>query len=335
MATVFSSVELDLSSASQLVSAKNTMDSLAFVAATMPMSGLGAISGTSVCGRRFGGYQESATNPRQTSHFNVVRMAAGGRKFLVGGNWKCNLTKSSIKELCAAFNDAGPVDNDSVEVVVAPPAVYLQMTREELRSDFATGAQNCWIDKGGAFTGETSAEMIKDCDADWVILGHSERRHTPSLKELDDIIATKAAYAVKTGLKVIYCIGELLEEREAGTTMNVCVGQLKALASKLQGSDWDSVVIAYEPVWAIGTGKVATPQQAEEVHLEVRKWLASNVDPSLAENMRILYGGSVSAGNCKDLAKLPDIDGFLVGGCSLKKEFLEIIDSHKIAAAAV
>lgn len=259
-------------------------------------------------------------------------MSADLRKFLVGGNWKCNLDKAQIAELVGVFNAAGAIDSSHVEVVVAPPSLYVESTRAALRGDFEVAAQNSWTGKGGAFTGELSAEMVKDVGAGWVILGHSERRHLPIIKETDAVIAEKAKYAVGAGLKVIYCIGELLEEREAGTTMDVCVEQLEALKAVLTEDEWASVVIAYEPVWAIGTGKVATPQQAEDVHLACRAWIAESVSKDVASHIRILYGGSVSGANCEDLAKLPDIDGFLVGGCSLKAEFLEIIDSHKVQA---
>lgn len=260
-------------------------------------------------------------------------MVASSRKFLVGGNWKCNLDKAAITDLVAAFNTAPAIDKDSVEVVVAPPSVYLDSTRAQLRADFATSAQNVWISAGGAFTGELDAKMVKDVGGTWTILGHSERRHLPVIKESDETIATKAAYALtEAGLSVMYCIGELLEEREAGNTLAVCERQLAALSTAI--SDWSNVVIAYEPVWAIGTGKVATPEQAEEVHVAVRAWLENNVSKAVADSTRILYGGSVSPSNCEELAKKPNIDGFLVGGASLKPTFLEIIDSYKSALTA-
>lgn len=265
-----------------------------------------------------------------------MTMSAGApRKFLVGGNWKCNLDASSVAELCATLNAGGPIDDADVEVVVAPPFPYLMTARELLRSDFHVSAQNCWLGKSGAYTGEVTADMIKDCKSDWVILGHSERRNLPLLKETDEAIAEKTAYAIRAGLKVMFCVGELLEEREAGKTLDVCVRQLLPLTKAIEQSEWANVVIAYEPVWAIGTGKVATPDQAEEVHKELRTWISSNVSSDVGDAVRILYGGSVNENNCGDLAVLPDIDGFLVGGCSLKKEFLDIIDSHKSAAAAV
>lgn len=303
----------------------------AFLAATAPFA---ASASSTFGGQCLASRPATSRAPPAAAVGASVRMSADLRKFLVGGNWKCNLDKASIASLVGTFNDAGSIDSDHVEVVVAPPSLYVESTRTALRDDFQIAAQNSWLGKGGAFTGEVSAEMVKDVGADWVILGHSERRHTPILKENDAQIAEKAAYAISNGLKVIYCIGELLEQREDGTTMDVCVKQLEALTAVLSEEDWANVVIAYEPVWAIGTGKVATPDQAEEVHLACRAWIAKSVGQDVADHVRILYGGSVSGGNCKDLAKLPDIDGFLVGGCSLKEEFLEIIDSHKVQEGA-
>lgn len=244
------------------------------------------------------------------------------------------MSKASISALVADFNAAPQLDTASVEVVIAPPAPYMDITRNALRPDYAVSAQNLWINSGGAFTGEMSAAMVKDVGGTWTILGHSERRHHPVLKESDETIAEKAKFAIsEEGLGVIYCIGELLEERESGTTMSVCETQLAALAKA--DVDWSKVVIAYEPVWAIGTGKVATPEQAEEVHAAVRDWIAKNVGKDVADSTRILYGGSVNPGNCQELATQKNIDGFLVGGASLQPGFLEIIDSYKAALAAV
>eukprot|EP00871_Galdieria_phlegrea_P005588 jgi/Galph1/602/GphlegSOOS_G5317.1 len=249
------------------------------------------------------------------------------RKFLVGGNWKCNGTKSSIEELCQALNKGDSIASSPVEVVCTPPAIYAQFAREKLRSDFQLGLQNCWIGKGGAYTGEIAAEMIKDMGFNWVILGHSERRHIPELNEGDETIAKKVEYAQSVGLNVIACIGETLQEREASKTAEVNERQLAAISAKVK--DWKKLVIAYEPVWAIGTGKVATPEQAQEVHSLLRNWLKKNVNAEVAESTRIIYGGSVNGKNCGELAKQPDIDGFLVGGASLKPEFLDIVGSFR------
>ncbi|CAD5183334.1 triosephosphate isomerase, chloroplastic [Musa acuminata AAA Group] len=262
-------------------------------------------------------------------HRGVVAMAGTG-KFFVGGNWKCNGTKDSITKLVADLNDA-KLEND-VDIVVAPPYIYADQVKQSLTDRIEISAQNCWVGKGGAFTGEISAEQLIDIGCKWVILGHSERRHI--IGEDDQFIGKKAAFALSQNLKVIACIGEKLEEREAGKTFDVCFQQMKAFADSI--SNWMDVVIAYEPVWAIGTGKVATPQQAQEVHAALRDWLKKNVSAEVASFTRIIYGGSVNGSNCSELAKQEDIDGFLVGGASLKgPEFAIIVNSvtsKKVAA---
>lgn len=167
--------------------------------------------------------------------------------------------------------------------------------------------------------------MLKDVGADWVIIGHSERRQI--FGESDELIAEKTVFALSQGLKVIACIGETLQEREAGQTEAVVFRQTKALAALIK--DWTNVVLAYEPVWAIGTGKTATPAQAQEVHAALRKWLTENVSPEVSAALRIQYGGSVTAANAKELGSQPDIDGFLVGGASLKPEFVQIVNARQ------
>ncbi|KAL7257451.1 hypothetical protein ACSBR1_003697 [Camellia fascicularis] len=255
---------------------------------------------------------------------------AGSGKFFVGGNWKCNGTKESISKLVSDLNGA-KLEPD-VDVVVAPPFVYIDQVKNSLTDRIEIAAQNSWIGKGGAFTGEISVEQLKDIGCKWVVLGHSERRHV--IGEDDQFIGKKAAFALSEGLGVIACIGELLNEREEGKTFDVCFQQMKAFADAVPS--WDNVVIAYEPVWAIGTGKVASPQQAQEVHVAVRDWLRKNVSAEVASKTRIIYGGSVNGGNCAELAKQEDIDGFLVGGASLKvPEFATIVNSvtsKKVAA---
>ena len=199
------------------------------------------------------------------------------------------------------------------EVVVAPPALYLLQVREALRSGIEVAAQNVFDKPNGAYTGEISVEQLKDSKINWTILGHSERRTI--LRESDETVASKTKYATENGVSVIWCCGESLEEREAGRTVEVVTKQLDALKAKI--SDWSRIVIAYEPIWAIGTGKVATTEQAQEVHKAIRNWL-SGVSAKVADETRILYGGSVNEKNCAELSKQPDIDGFLVGGASLK-----------------
>ncbi|KAL9141018.1 hypothetical protein ABFS82_14G075200 [Erythranthe guttata] len=249
-----------------------------------------------------------------------------GRKFFVGGNWKCNGTTEEVKKIVTTLNEAEVPSEDDVEVVVSPPFVFLPIVKTLLRSDFSIAAQNCWVRKGGAFTGEISVEMLLNLGVPWVILGHSERRLV--LNESNDFVGDKVAYAVDQGLNVIACVGETLEQRESGSTMAVVASQTKSIAERV--SSWSNIVLAYEPVWAIGTGKVATPSQAQQVHLELRKWLNDNVGAQVAASTRIIYGGSVNGANCKELAMQPDVDGFLVGGASLKPEFVDIIKSATV-----
>lgn len=245
------------------------------------------------------------------------------RKFFVGGNWKMNGNKSSIDGI-VKFLTEGPLDPNT-ELVVGCPSIYMQYVVSKVPQSVGVASQNCYKAASGAFTGEISPAMIKDIGAEWVILGHSERRNV--FGETDELIADKVAHALSEGLKVMACVGELLEEREAGKTQEVVFRQTKAIADKV--SDWNKVVIAYEPVWAIGTGKTASPEQAQEVHEQLRKWLTDNVSADVSKKTRIIYGGSVTSGNCKELAKKADVDGFLVGGASLKPDFVQIINAKQ------
>lgn len=234
-----------------------------------------------------------------------------------------NGNKAGIDGILKFMSD-GPLDANT-EVVVGCPPIYLDYVVQKAPKTIGVAAQNCYKVASGAFTGEISPAMIKDIGAAWVILGHSERRNV--FGESDQLIADKVAHALSEGLSVIACIGELLEEREAGKTQDVVFRQTKFIADKV--SDWSKVVLAYEPVWAIGTGKTASPEQAQEVHDQLRKWLKDNVSADVAAKTRIIYGGSVTSGNCKELAKKPDVDGFLVGGASLKPDFVQIINANQ------
>ena len=209
------------------------------------------------------------------------------------------------------------------EVVVCPSQVYLKTVKDGLRSDIGVGAQDCWTQGNGAFTGETSADMLVDMGVGWVVVGHSERREKG---EGDAEVAAKAKYALDKGLKVIACCGEPLANREAGTTNEFVFPQIKAYVDALSKEDWKNVVIAYEPIWAIGTGLTATPEQAQDTHAAIRQYLGEIAGADIAANTRILYGGSANAKNAPDLSSKEDIDGFLVGGASLKPEFADIIN---------
>jgi len=227
------------------------------------------------------------------------------------------------KSLVKVLNEA--TLDPSTEVVIAPPTLYLVPFLESIRKDIKVAAQNCYVKNSGAFTGEISPAQLHDLKIPYVILGHSERRTL--FHESSDFVAQKTRAALDAGLSVILCIGETLEEREAGKTVAVVGTQLTAVVEVLKEADWSKIVIAYEPVWAIGTGKTATTTQAQETHHEIRNFLSKSVSSSVAESTRIIYGGSVTAKNCNELSKEPDVDGFLVGGASLKPEFVDIINA--------
>ncbi|PWN26620.1 Triosephosphate isomerase [Jaminaea rosea] len=244
-------------------------------------------------------------------------------RFFVGGNWKMNGTLSSGKELISTLTGAKLDPN--TEVVIAPPALHLLGAQQALQgSKIALAGQNAYHKASGAFTGEISVSQLQDASIPWVILGHSERRTL--FHESDADVAEKTAAALSSNLSVILCVGETLEQREANESINVVVRQLDAVLSKVP-QDWSKIVVAYEPVWAIGTGKVATPEQAEEVHAAIYKWAGEKLPKGQAEDLRVIYGGSVAAKNCKELANKPSIHGFLVGGASLKPEFVDIVNA--------
>ncbi|KAI9731025.1 MAG: triosephosphate isomerase [Cirrosporium novae-zelandiae] len=245
------------------------------------------------------------------------------RKFFVGGNFKMNGSIKSITDIIDRLNKSQTDPN--TEVVISPPSLFLLLARQRLDNRFEVAAQNVFDKPNGAYTGEISTEQLKDGGINWVILGHSERRVL--LGEKDSFVASKTEAALDRGLSVILCIGESLEQREANQTIQVVTTQLRAVADRV--ADWSNIVIAYEPIWAIGTGKVATTQQAQEVHDAIRQWLGETISQETADKTRIIYGGSVSEKNCRELAKEDDIDGFLVGGASLKPAFTEIINARK------
>ncbi|MCJ1229365.1 triosephosphate isomerase [Toensbergia leucococca] len=233
-----------------------------------------------------------------------------------------NGTIKSITQIVDSLSNASL--DPKTEVVIAPPSLFLLLTREHLRKGIEVAAQNVFDKPNGAFTGEISAEQLMDSGIGWALAGHSERRVI--LGEDNSFVSCKTKAALDAGLGVILCVGETLEQREANRTIEVVTTQLKAVSERIK--DWSKIVIAYEPVWAIGTGKVASTEQAQEVHAAIREWLTSIVSKEASDATRIIYGGSVSDKNCKELAKQKDIDGFLVGGASLKPAFFDIINSH-------
>jgi triosephosphate isomerase len=250
------------------------------------------------------------------------------RKPFVAGNWKMSTDSHTGVELVERIA-SGSVETagQSVTVAVFPPFVYLQAVAKALSSSsIAVGAQDMYFEPKGAFTGEISASMLKDVGCLYCLCGHSERRHV--IGESDELINKKVAAAIAGGLLPILCVGELLEEREASQTNEVVTRQVKEGLAGLSAEKLQAVTIAYEPVWAIGTGLTATPEQAQEVHDFIRKLLGQMYDEEIAEEIRILYGGSVKPGNAADLMSQKDIDGSLVGGASLKADdFLAIIQA--------
>lgn len=246
-----------------------------------------------------------------------------GRKFFVGGNWKCNGCEEQVNDLVGILNKGRTYDD--VDIVVCPPAIHLKSVKASLSPLYKVCAQDVSLNDQGAFTGDITADQYMDIGVTHTLVGHSERRTIHG--ETSEQTALKAKKALASKMKVIACIGETLEEREAEKTMDVLFSQLTPFVEKYTPEDWKDTVIAYEPVWAIGTGKVATPEQAEEVHKGIREWLAENVSEKIAKETRIIYGGSVNENNAAEIGANPDIDGFLVGGASLKGSFIDIINA--------
>jgi triosephosphate isomerase len=250
------------------------------------------------------------------------------RKPFVAGNWKMNTDSRTSVDLAERIA-SGYIDSagHSATVAVCPPFVYLQAVTKALgASSIAVGAQDIYFEANGAFTGEISASMLKDVGCIYCLCGHSERRHV--IGEKDDLINKKVTAAIGGGLLPILCVGELLSEREASQTNDVVARQLKKGLSGLNGEKLSAVTIAYEPVWAIGTGLTATAAQAQEVHEFIRTLLGQMYDQGLAEEIRILYGGSVKPSNAAELMSCKDVDGVLVGGASLKADdFVAIIEA--------
>jgi triosephosphate isomerase len=240
------------------------------------------------------------------------------RRKIVAGNWKMNLDRAQARALTDAVVRRA-AEGGGTELVLCPPAVYIDtVAAAAAQSPVAVGGQTVHDKASGAFTGEVAPPMLVDMGCRYVIVGHSERRTLCG--ETDTIVNAKVKSALAVGLTPIVCVGETLEEREAGRTEEVVAGQVRGSLAGLSAADIGRLVVAYEPVWAIGTGKVATPQQAQEVHAVIRGVLATLASPAVAATVRIQYGGSVKPDNAADLAAQPDIDGALVGGASLKAD---------------
>jgi triosephosphate isomerase len=247
------------------------------------------------------------------------------RKKIVAGNWKMNNNLSEGVNLAKSVNQQ--VSENEVTVVLCTPFIHLTEVAKIIdKKNLFLGAQNCANKESGAYTGEVSASMIRSTGADYVILGHSERR--AYYGETDQLLAEKVDIALANKLTPVFCIGEVLEEREAGKHFEVVKAQLNKGLFHLSSTDFSKLVIAYEPVWAIGTGKTATPDQAQEIHKVIRDHIASKYGAGIADEISILYGGSCKASNAAELFVNPDVDGGLIGGAALNAEdFLGIINA--------
>ena len=247
------------------------------------------------------------------------------RKPVIAGNWKMNLTLDEGISLVNSLD----IKND-VQVIVAPAFVNLYPINEliaEKKLNIEVAAQNVFYEDSGAYTGEISVKMLKAINICNVIIGHSERRDI--FKETDDILKNKLNKAVESNMNVIFCVGEHLEDRDAGNAEEVVLNQLDIAFSDITINDMDRITIAYEPVWAIGTGKTATPDDAEAMHSAIRNKILNKFNSDVAENIRILYGGSVKPENISELMSMPNVDGALVGGASLKAESFNDIINYK------
>jgi triosephosphate isomerase len=248
------------------------------------------------------------------------------RTKFIAGNWKMNTTKSSAVELAKAV--AAGVSGGGVEVGIAPPFVYLHAVHQTIRgSNLLLGAQDAYFEKNGAFTGEISIEMLKDVGVQFCLAGHSERRHV--IHEPPELIAKKSAAIYASGLTLVHCVGEKLDQRDSGKTFPVVQAQLEEI-DPAKTDDPRRLVIAYEPVWAIGTGRNATDGQAQEVHLFIREFIEMKWNKDFSDRVRIQYGGSLKPENAKGLLRQNDVDGGLIGGASLKADsFLAIVNAAK------
>jgi len=262
-------------------------------------------------------------------------LSTAARRPIVGGNWKCNpASASKLPELIANINAC---DTSKCDVYVCPTPLHVALCTGKFTNGAQLAPQNANFAGCGAYTGEMAAEQMVDMGIKWCLIGHSERRGEfglPTPKESNELIAdTKLGYLLSKGINVILAIGEPLPVREQGIdkVLEFCVEQLKPAVAHFKAAGADKIVIAYEPVWSIGTGVTASPEQAQETHAALRMWLAANVSPAFADAVRIQYGGSANAKNAPDLSAQPDVDGFLVGGASLKPEFADIVAA--IAAA--
>lgn len=248
------------------------------------------------------------------------------RKFLIAGNWKMNCGPSETRHLLGGLKKRQSRITDNLEVLVFPPTISLTTASDVLGDhDIFLGAQNVHFEDNGAFTGEVSTQMLKEAGCSYVIVGHSERRQY--FGETDKTVNAKVLKALADGLKPVVCVGESLDQRKKEVHKQMVTKQVQAALNKVADSMVKDVVIAYEPIWAIGTGETASPEQAQEMHEMIRKVVADQFNENAASAMQILYGGSMKPHNAEELLSQPDVDGGLIGGASLKAEsFSDIID---------
>lgn len=251
------------------------------------------------------------------------------RKHIVAGNWKMNLNLQEGVELAKELNETLKKEKPNCDVIICTPFIHLATVAPMLDREVITlGAENCADKAKGAYTGEVSAEMVKSTGASHVILGHSERREYYG--ETPEILKGKVQLALRNNLEIIFCVGESLEQREAGQQNEVVKAELEGSVFNLSAEEFKHIVIAYEPIWAIGTGKTATAEQAEEIHAFIRSTIEEKYGKDMAAQTSILYGGSCKPSNARELFSKPDIDGGLIGGAALKAaDFLGIIDAWK------
>ena len=251
------------------------------------------------------------------------------RKKIVAGNWKMNMNLHEANALYTELKSSKEELSSDVQVIIAPPAIYLGLFSQSKEDGIALCAQNIYFESNGAYTGEVSAEMLKDLGVDYCLVGHSERRAL--FGESNQDLKKKVDALLSVGITPIYCCGETLEERESGDAFDVVGSQISEALFHLDETSLRKVVIAYEPVWAIGTGVTATSDQAQEVHAEIRKQLSSSFSEELAESISILYGGSCKPSNAVELFANKDVDGGLIGGAALKVEtFAPIVNAFEV-----
>eukprot|EP00347_Sterkiella_histriomuscorum_P021198 403334866 len=246
------------------------------------------------------------------------------RKYFLGANWKCNGNTPFVKDIITNLINSFAYDKSKLDLMVLPGLLHISLVQAMVKDGVLVGAQNVSQFESGSYTGEIAAEHIEDYGIEWVLIGHSDRRY--QYNDTLEVVARKVKLARESNLGVVLCIGENLQQREQELTNQVIDEQLRTTLDSFNGN-WDNVVIAYEPIWAIGTGKIASADQTQEAHEFIRNWIRDNVSAKIAQNIRIIYGGSVTETNCENLIRLSHVDGFLVGSSSIKPGFRDIFET--------